>query len=83
MLGRVADLTWQRPKLVLAALGAFVLLALAFGGRVEEHLKPAGFSDPASESVHAQRLLMERAGYDGNAAVVALVRPRPGARAAV
>jgi uncharacterized membrane protein YdfJ with MMPL/SSD domain len=73
---RIANLTWQRPKLVLAAAGLFVLLAFAFGGRVEEHLKPAGFNDPASESKRGQRLLIERAGYDGAPAVVVLLSSR-------
>jgi uncharacterized membrane protein YdfJ with MMPL/SSD domain len=73
---RIADLTWQRPKLVLAAVGLFVLLAFAFGGRVEDHLKPAGFNDPSSESKRAQALLIKEAGYDGVPAIVALVRSR-------
>jgi RND superfamily putative drug exporter len=73
---RIADLTWQRPKLVLGAVVAFVLVALAFGGRVEEHLKPAGFNDPSSESKRAQRLLIEQLGHDGVPAIVVLVRAR-------
>jgi RND superfamily putative drug exporter len=76
MFTRIANFTWRRPKLVLAGAGLFVLVAFAFGGRVEEHLKPAGFNDPASESKRAQRLLIEKAGYDGVPAVVALVRPQ-------
>lgn len=31
MLERVASVTWRRPKLVLGALGAFVVLAAAVG----------------------------------------------------
>jgi uncharacterized membrane protein YdfJ with MMPL/SSD domain len=76
MFARIADLTWQRPRLVLAAVGLFVIVALAFGGRVEEHLKPAGFNDPSSESKRAQRLLIEELGHDGVPAIVVLVRPR-------
>lgn len=72
----IANLTWRRPRLVLAGVGVFVLVALAFGGRVEEQLKPAGFNDPSSESQRAQALLIERTGHDGVPAIVVLVRPR-------
>ncbi len=50
---RIADLTWKHPKLVLAAVGAFALLAVAVGRDVENHLKAAGFTDSASESERA------------------------------
>ena len=43
---RIADLTWKHPKLVLAAVGAFAVLAVAVGHDVEHHLKAAGFTDP-------------------------------------
>ena len=42
MLERVADLTWKRPKAVLAAVFAFVVVAGVFGHDVERHLKAAG-----------------------------------------
>jgi len=71
---RIADLTWQRPKLVLAAVGVFALLALAAGRDVEEHLRAAGFTDPASESEQATRMLRDSLGYDPNAAIVLVVR---------
>jgi uncharacterized membrane protein YdfJ with MMPL/SSD domain len=78
MFTRIADLTWQRPKLILAAVGVFVLVAFAFGGRVEDYLKPAGFNDPSSESKRAQDLLIEETGHDGVPAIVVLVRPEAG-----
>ncbi len=84
MFTRIADLTWQRPKLVLVAAAVFVLVAFAVGGRVEDYLKPAGFNDPSSESQRAQDLLIARTGHDGVPAIVALVRPRAeGARLAL
>ncbi|HEX6389998.1 MAG TPA: MMPL family transporter, partial [Solirubrobacteraceae bacterium] len=80
MLGRVADLTWHRPKLVLALVGVFVAVAGAVGHDVEQHLKPAGFTDSASESERATKLLHEQLGYDPNPGIVVLVRARDGGR---
>ncbi len=71
---RIADLTWTRPKLVLAAVGIFALIAIAFGHNVEHHLKAAGFTDPASESEKATGLLGKALGYDANPGLVLLVR---------
>ncbi len=80
MLGRIADLTWTRPKLVLALVGVFVVLAGAFGYNVEHHLTPAGFTDSASESERATKLLRSELGYDPNPGLVVLVRARDGGR---
>ena len=80
MIARIANLTWQRPKLVLAFVGVFVVVAGAVGRGVEEHLKPAGFTDSASESERATELLREELGYDPNPAVVVLIRERGGGR---
>jgi uncharacterized membrane protein YdfJ with MMPL/SSD domain len=71
---RVADLTWRRPKAVLAAIGVFVVVAMILGHGVEEHLKAAGFTDSASESERATELLRDELGYDANAGLVVLVR---------
>ena len=38
-MNRIADLTWKHPKLVLAAVGAFALLAIVVGRDVESHLE--------------------------------------------
>ena len=47
MLERIATLTWRRPKLVLALVGVFVVVAGGLGYDVEHHLKAAGFTDSA------------------------------------
>jgi putative drug exporter of the RND superfamily len=73
-LTRIADLTWKHPKRVLAAVAAFAVLAVAVGHDVEHHLKAAGFTDPASESERATRLLDGALGYDPNPAIVLVVR---------
>lgn len=74
MFSRVADLTWKHPKLVLAAVGAFAILAIAVGKDVEHHLKAAGFTDPASESERAKGLLGDALGYNPNPGIVLAVR---------
>ncbi len=73
-MNRIADLTWTRPKLVLAVVGAFALLAIAVGHNVEHHLKAAGFTDSSSESERATRLLRDSLGYNPNPAIVLVVR---------
>jgi|SRR5215218_1503165 len=80
MLDRIADLTWQRPKLVLAIVGAFALLAIAVGHDVEHRLKAAGFTDSASESEQATDLLDGALSYDPNPAIAMVVRPPGGGR---
>jgi RND superfamily putative drug exporter len=80
MLGLIAELTWRRPKLVLALVGAFVVLAAAVGHDVEDHLKAAGFTDSASESERATALLRDELGYDASPGIVLLVRDRDGGR---
>ena len=77
-MNRIADLTWTRPKLVLAAVGAFFLIAVAFGHDVEHHLKAAGFTDPSSESEQGSSLLSNALGYDPNPGVVLVVRAPDG-----
>jgi RND superfamily putative drug exporter len=77
---RIADLTWRRPKHVLAVVGLFALLAAAFGHDVEHHLKAAGFTDSASQSERATALLRHALGYDANPGIVLLVRARDGGR---
>ncbi len=79
-MNRIADLTWKHPKLVLAAVAAFVLIAGAVGKDVESHLKAAGFTDSASESERATRTLRDSLGYDPNPAIVLVVRSPNGGR---
>ena len=74
MFRRIADLTWKHPKLVLAAVGAFALVAIAVGKNVEHHLKAAGFTDPASESEKAKGLLTDALGYNPTPGIVLVVR---------
>ena len=73
MLGRVADLTWKHPRAVLVAVGVLAVVALVFGARVEERLKPAGFSDPASESEIASDRLLRELGHEPVPGIVVLV----------
>ncbi|MEA2123371.1 MAG: hypothetical protein QOI80_153, partial [Solirubrobacteraceae bacterium] len=81
MLGRIADLTWTRPKRVLALVGAFAAVAGFFGHDVEHHLLAAGFTDSASESERATALLQRTLGYDANPGIVLVVRgAKPGQR---
>ncbi|HYH53953.1 MAG TPA: MMPL family transporter [Solirubrobacterales bacterium] len=79
-MNRIADLTWKHPKLVLAAVALFSLLAIAVGRDVEQHLKAAGFTDSSSESERAGTLLRDSLGYDPNPALVVVVRPQDGGR---
>jgi putative drug exporter of the RND superfamily len=80
MLQRISNLTWQRPKRVLAVVALFVVIAGALGRDVEEHLKAAGFTDSSSESERATALLREELGYDANPGIVLLVRDPGGGR---
>jgi putative drug exporter of the RND superfamily len=81
-VNRIADLTWKHPKLVLAAVAAFILFAGAVGKDVESHLKAAGFTDPASESEQATGLLRDSLGYNPNPAIVLVVRAPGGGKLA-
>ncbi|MDX6585961.1 MAG: putative drug exporter of the superfamily [Solirubrobacterales bacterium] len=74
MTRAIADLTWRRPKLVLALIGVFVVVAGILGRGLEDHLKAAGFTDPASESERSTELLRDGLGYDANPNLIVLVR---------
>lgn len=74
MLDRIASLTWQRPKLVLAVVGLFAVLAAGVSRDVEDHLKAAGFTDSASESERATETVREALGYDVNPGLALVVR---------
>ena len=79
-MNRIADLTWQRPKLVLALVAVFVLFAGVVGKDVESHLKAAGFTDSASESEQATKMLRDSLGYNPNPAIVLVVRAPDGGK---
>lgn len=80
MLDRIADLTWRRPKLVLALVGLLTIVAAGVGRDVENHLKAAGFTDKASESERATELASDALGFDPNAAVALVVRDPDGGK---
>ena len=80
MLDRIADITWRRPKLVLAIVGAFAIFAAVATHDLKDHLLAAGFTDSASESEQATALLRESLGYDANPGIAVIVRPRDGGR---
>ena len=77
---RIADLTWKHPKLVLAAVATFVLIAAIAGKDVESHLKAAGFADSASESERATVLLRDSLGYNPSPAIVLVARDPDGGK---
>jgi RND superfamily putative drug exporter len=79
-MNRIADLTWQRPKLVLTVVAIFVLIAGVVGKDVESHLKAAGFTDSASESEQATKMLRDSLGYNPNPAIVLVVRAPGGGK---
>jgi uncharacterized membrane protein YdfJ with MMPL/SSD domain len=89
VLSRLAELTYTRPKLVLAGVGAFVAVAIAFGGNVAARLAPAGFSDPDTDSLIAQHRAFAKLGHDPKPGIVIVASaPRgpitaPAARAEV
>ncbi len=62
MLTRLATFTYSRRRLVLfvALIGAAT--AGAFGVGVEKHMSPYGASDPATQSVQAERRFEAAAG---------------------
>ncbi len=80
MLEGIANLTWNRPKLVLGLVAAFVIVAGVVGHDVEKHLKAAGFTDSGSESERATALLRAQLGYDATPGIVLLIRARDGGR---
>ncbi len=71
---RIAALTWNHPKRVLAAVAVFALIAIGVGHNVEQRLKAAGFTDPSSESERGPVLLRDSLGYNPNPAIVLVVR---------
>jgi RND superfamily putative drug exporter len=79
VLGAIADLTWKRPKTVLAVIGIAAAAAGFFAHDVEHHLKAAGFTDSASESEQSTALLDGALGYDPNPGLTIVVRPPEGA----
>src|SRR5690349_14413616 len=76
MLDRLADLTCDHPRKILAGALLFAAVAGFFGHNVEHHLKAAGFTDPASQSEAAGRLLGKALGYSAQPGEVVLIRAK-------
>jgi RND superfamily putative drug exporter len=74
VLVRIADLTWRRPKTVLAVVGLLAVIGAGFARDVEDHLKAAGFTDSKTESEQGTSKLREALGYNPNPGMVVLVR---------
>jgi putative drug exporter of the RND superfamily len=67
---RLARLTYARPKLVLAGILVFVVVAVVAGRDVADRLKPAGFTDPDSESAVAVDQAAQMLGRDPSPGIV-------------
>ena len=74
MFTRIARLTYAHPKLVLGGALAFVVVAVIAGGDVADRLKPAGFTDPESESVRAVDRAAQMLGRDPSPGLVVVAR---------
>ena len=75
-LGRMAQIVVRRPRLVLLASAAFVLVALGLGLGAAAELQSGGFSDPHSASQRAADRL-QKAGL-GEPNLILTVTPRSG-----
>src|SRR5690242_6123396 len=78
MLERIANLTWNHPRKILAAALLFAAVAGFFGHNVEHHLKAAGFTDPSSESEQAGAVLSKALGFSAQPGLTVLVRAKDG-----
>src|SRR5687768_10943127 len=65
-LRSLATVVVRRPRAVLAATLAFVVLAGVLGAGVADRLKVGGFEDPSSDSSRAQDVLDEELGGTPN-----------------
>jgi RND superfamily putative drug exporter len=79
MLKRLAELAYRRTWHLVALAGAFAALAGGLGGSVVASLSPAGFTDPGSQTVAAERRFEAAAGYIDDGGVLAMVRIPEGA----
>jgi uncharacterized membrane protein YdfJ with MMPL/SSD domain len=82
MLARLANLAAHRPKRVLAAAFAFVVVAGVVGGPVAGLLSTEGdFADPGSQSTAARERLERATGREAGLAYIAIISPRSASRA--
>ncbi len=75
MFRSLATIAGRRPRRVVLAVLAFMVLAALLGGSVVGRLSTGDdFSDPGSQSSHAQARLAQASGTEATPSVVALVR---------
>ncbi|MEV7617192.1 MMPL family transporter [Streptomyces sp. NPDC089799] len=74
MFRRAGVFATGRPRLVLLAALAFLLLSAVFGAGATGRLKTQGYDDPRSESSRVTRLTAEHLGATPNLVVVAQAR---------
>ena len=74
MFSRIARLTYTHPKSVLAGALVVVVVAVVAGGGVADRLKPAGFTDPESESARAVDQAAQMLGRDPSPGLVVVAR---------
>ena len=75
-LRRLAEAVVSRPRAVLAATFAFLVVAAVLGAGVADQLKVGGFDDPGSESSRAQQVLDDE--FAGTSNLVLQVTGRTG-----
>ncbi len=74
-LERLGFFVWRRRRLVLAVAVAFVVVALAFGAKVESRLSQGGFDAASEPSIRAGDILSSRFGVTpSNLAVIVTAR---------
>ncbi|MFJ3960470.1 MMPL family transporter [Streptomyces sp. NPDC090036] len=74
MFRRAGAFVTRRPRLVLVAALAFLVLSVVFGTNATGRLKTQGYDDPRSESSRAAQLAAERLGASPNLVLVAQAR---------
>src|SRR4051794_3642025 len=77
MVTAIARFAVRRRKAVLAAAALFVVLSIALGAGVVSRMSGAGFSDPASASIRAERALSSQF-HSGTPNFVLLVKTSGG-----
>lgn len=66
MLTKLAEFTVKRPKAVLVAVLALLVVSIVFGTAVTDKLEVGGYEDPASESTVVDDFLDANFGDDSN-----------------
>lgn len=76
---RLADLALTRPRRVLLAAAAVLLLSATAVPGIFDALYPAGFRDPDTPSERAADALRDAAGFESDPGIIVLVRVPEGA----